>query len=132
MPRWQPIASMVMIAPAMVIMSSSAGMATISFDLSATLTCPSTSRRHAGQRCHPGDEAALKGLGVEGGKDIAEVIVRGCSVTERPEPAQKINLLLAEPRNIHECLRSAQHGEQTQEQYLAERISDFATLARVR
>jgi hypothetical protein len=33
--------SMFTIAPSIAIMSSNAGMATISFDLSATLTCPS-------------------------------------------------------------------------------------------
>jgi hypothetical protein len=88
--------------------------------------------RRAGQRCHPGNEAALKGLGIERRKDIAKVIVRGRSVTERPKPTQKINLLLAEPRNIHERLRSAQNREQTQQQYLVQRIGDFATLARVR
>src|SRR5260370_27089381 len=45
--RWQPIASMVTMAPSIAIMSSSAGMATISFDLSATLTCPSSRRWRA-------------------------------------------------------------------------------------
>jgi hypothetical protein len=39
---------------------------------------------------------------VERRKNIAEVIVRRRSIAERLEPAQKIKLLLAEPRNIHE------------------------------
>ena len=47
MSRWQPIASMVTTAPSIASMSSSAGMATISFDFSATLTCPSTRRWRA-------------------------------------------------------------------------------------
>src|SRR3954453_5785997 len=44
MSRWQPIASMVTTAPSIAIRSSSFGMATISLDFSATLTCPSTRR----------------------------------------------------------------------------------------
>ena len=62
--------------------------------------------RRAGQRRHPGHEAALELLGIERGKDVAEVIVRWRPVTKRPEPAQQIELLLAEPRDIDEGLRS--------------------------
>ena len=47
MSRWQPIASIVTTAPSIAIMSSSAGMATISLDFSATLTWPSTRRWRA-------------------------------------------------------------------------------------
>src|SRR5271157_4426728 len=47
MSRWQPMASMVTTAPSMANRSSSAGMATISLDLSPTLTCPSTMRWRA-------------------------------------------------------------------------------------
>jgi hypothetical protein len=50
---------------------------------------------------------------------------------ERPEPAEKADLLLAEPRDIDERLRSAQYCQQTQQQHLAERISDFAKPKRV-
>jgi hypothetical protein len=42
--RWQPMASMVTTAPSMASMSKRPGIATISFDFSATLTWPSTSR----------------------------------------------------------------------------------------
>src|SRR5215813_313525 len=45
--RWQPMASMVTMAPSIASMSRSAGMATISLDLSATLTWPSTRRWRA-------------------------------------------------------------------------------------
>ena len=45
--RWHPIASMVTMAPAMAIISKSLGIATISFDFSATFTCPSTNRWRA-------------------------------------------------------------------------------------
>ena len=47
MSRWQPIASMVTIAPSIASMSSSLGMAMISLDFSATLTWPSTRRWRA-------------------------------------------------------------------------------------
>ena len=52
-------------------------------------------RRRAGQRGHPGDEAVLELLGVESGKNVAELIVRGRTVAKRPKPAQKAELLLA-------------------------------------
>ena len=44
MSRWHPIASMVTIAPSIVSISRSLGIAMISLDFSATLTCPRTSR----------------------------------------------------------------------------------------
>jgi hypothetical protein len=47
MSRWQPMASMVTTAPSIAIMSSRAGMATISFDFSLTLVCASTRRCRA-------------------------------------------------------------------------------------
>ena len=45
---------------------------------------------------------------------------------------KKGDLLLAEPRDIDERLRAAEHREQTQQQHLSERINDFAELPRVR
>src|SRR5215471_1962873 len=45
--RWQPMASMETIAPSITNMPRSAGIATISLDFSATLTCPSTRRWRA-------------------------------------------------------------------------------------
>ena len=47
MARWQPMASIVTTAPSIAIMSSSAGMATISLDFSVTAICPITSRCRA-------------------------------------------------------------------------------------
>src|SRR4249920_3223522 len=70
--------------------------------------------------------------GVEGGKNVAQLIVRGGAVAERPKPAQKVKLLLAKQRNIDEGLGSGQHREQTQQQHLGERIDHLAGLARVR
>ena len=46
---WQPIASIVTTAPSIDIMSSSAGMATISFDFSFTFTWPSAIRYQRGE-----------------------------------------------------------------------------------
>src|SRR6266571_3135361 len=123
---------MVTIAPSITNILSRAGIATISFDLSATLTCPRTSRegrnhmdsffpallligaahclavngdhafRHPGQRRHPGDEAALELLRIEGCKNVAKVIMAGCPVQKWPEPTQKGDLLLAEPCDIYD------------------------------
>ena len=89
-------------------------------------------RGRAGQRRHPGHEAALELLGVEGGEDVAEVIVRRRAVAKRPEPAQQLDLLLAEPRDIDEGLRPRQHRQQAQQQHLGKRIDHLAGLARVR
>jgi len=47
MSRWQPIASMVTIAPSIASMSSSLGMAMISLEFSAALTWPNTRRWRA-------------------------------------------------------------------------------------
>ena len=47
MSRWQPMASMVTIAPSIASMSRSFGIAMISLDFSATLTWPSTRRWRA-------------------------------------------------------------------------------------
>jgi len=79
----------------------------------------------------PGDEAALELLGVEGGEDIAEVVVRRRPVAKRTEPPQKRQLLAPEAGNIDEGLRPGQHREQTQQQHLVERIHHLAALARV-
>ena len=52
-------------------------------------------------------------------------------MAERPEPAQKLDLLLAEPRDIDKGLRPRQHRKQAQQQHLGERINHLAGLARV-
>jgi len=78
------------------------------------------------------ETVALELLGVERGKDVAEVIVRGRSIAKRQEPAQKADLLLAEPRDIAERLGAAEHREQAQQQHLGEWIKNFSALPRVR
>jgi hypothetical protein len=73
----------------------------------------------------------LESLGVECRVDVAEVIVRGGAIAKRPEPAQKIELLLPEARDVDEGLGSGQHRKQTQQQHLLERTEHLAGLARV-
>ena len=80
----------------------------------------------------PRDKAALELLGIERGKDVAEVIVRRRPIAKRPEPAQQFQLLLAEAGDIDEGLRSSQHREQRQQQHLVERVDHLAGLAAVR
>ena len=55
----------------------------------------------SGQRRNPGDEAALELLGVEDPQDVAQMVV---CVSERPEAAQKSELLAAEQSDIDERL----------------------------
>src|SRR5580693_1826731 len=163
MSRWQPMASVVMMAPSITNMSRSAGMAMISLDLSATLTWPSTRRwraakadtmwiaafapflwaeprnvlptmhirRHPDQLGDPGDEATLEFRVVERRENVAEVVVRRRSIAERQKPAQKRDLLLAEPCNIDEGFRPGEHCEQAQQQHLFERVDHLAALPRV-
>ena len=70
-------------------------------------------------------------LSVERREDIAEVIVRGRPIPELAEPAQKIELLLAEQCDIDEGLGPGQHRQQAQKQDLVQRISDLAALPRI-
>jgi hypothetical protein len=60
------------------------------------------------------------------------VIVRGSALRKGAKSAQKPELLVAKKRDINEGLRSSQHGKQAQQQYLRERIPNFADLAGVR
>src|SRR6202040_1688838 len=88
--------------------------------------------RRPGESGHPGNEAALEVLGVEGGEDIAKVIMRRRSIGKPPEATQQRELLGAEAGDVDEGLRPGQHREQTQQQHLLERVRNLATLARVR
>jgi hypothetical protein len=85
-----------------------------------------------GQRCHPGEKAALEGFGIERGKTIAEVIVRRRPIAKRAEPAQPFALLLAEPGDVGDRLRPGEHRQTAQQQDLVEPVQPFAGLARVR
>jgi hypothetical protein len=70
--------------------------------------------------------------GIEGGKNIAQLIMRGRPITKWPKPAQQVELLFAKQRNIDEGLGSGQHCKQTHQQHLVERIDHLAGLPRVR
>jgi hypothetical protein len=75
---------------------------------------------------------ALEFRRVEGRENVAEVVVRRRSIAERQEAAKKLDLLLAEPRDIDEGFRSGKHSEQAQQQHLFERIDHLAALPRIR
>ena len=165
---------MVTMAPSMASMSSSRGIATISFDFSPTARWPSTRRwraakvetmcsgarapflsavrrevlslrvplraavdgnhfgRLAGDGGNPRDEALLEGLGIQGGENGAELVVRGRAVGKRSEAAQQLPFLLAEAGDIDDGLRPGQHREQAQKQDLVQGVDHLAGLPRVR
>jgi hypothetical protein len=52
-------------------------------------------------------------LGVEGGENIAEMVVRWRSVAKRPEPTQKSELPVAKASDIDNRLRPGQHNGST-------------------
>jgi hypothetical protein len=56
--------------------------------------------RLAGDGGNPGDEALLEGLGIQGGENGAEWVVRGRAIGKRSETAQQLPFLLAEAGNI--------------------------------
>ncbi len=90
---------------------------------------PRGNSRHRG---HPGDEAALECIGVQGGEDVAEVIMGRRAILERAETAQQSELPGAEEGDLGEAFRAGQYGQQTQKQHLVERIGHLAALAWVR
>jgi hypothetical protein len=53
----------------------------------------------------------LEFLGVERGKNIAEVIVRWRSVVKRQEPAQEFEFPFAEPSNVGDRLSTGEHRQ---------------------
>jgi hypothetical protein len=68
---------------------------------------------------------------LEGGEDVAEVIMRRSAVKEWPEAAQKFAFLAAEPRDLDEGIGSRQDRQEGQKQYFIEWIHHLAALARV-
>ena len=52
------------------------------------------------ERGDPGDKAGLKGLSIQGCKQIAELIMLRRAVLKGPEPTQEVKLLLAELGNL--------------------------------
>jgi len=88
--------------------------------------------RHADQRGGPGHETALELLRVEGGEDVAEMIVRRRAVEEWTEAPEQVEFHATESGDIDEGFGSGQHREQRQQEYLLERIHDLAALSRIR
>ena len=84
---------------------------------------------HTGQRTNPRDEALLELLWVEGGKDIAEVIVRRRTIEERPEPPEAFELPAPEACDFDKGFRARENRDEREQKHLAERISDLAALA---
>ena len=71
--------------------------------------------RRVGQRRDPGHEASLEGAGVERGKDVAEVIVRGRAVLIGSKPPQQIDLSLAKSRDVSESLCPGKNRQKYQQ-----------------
>ena len=88
--------------------------------------------RNADQRGDPAHEAALEVLRVEGGEDVAEVVVRWRTIEEWPEASEKLQFHAAKPGDIDEGFGPGQHREQRQQEHLIERIHDLAALPRIR
>ena len=80
----------------------------------------------------PGDEAALKLLGIKGGEDIADAIMRRGPTKEGAESAQKRQLFFTEARDIGECISPGQHRQQRQKQHFVEWVDHLHSLARIR
>jgi hypothetical protein len=78
--------------------------------------------RNADQRGHPGNKAALEVIGIQGGEDIAQMIMRRRAFAERTEPAQQSQLLLAEAGDVGDGFRPGDHRQQTQQKHLRERV----------
>ena len=83
------------------------------------------------QRRGPGDEATLERLRVVGCEQIAELIVARRALFERPEPAQELELPLAERGDLDPAVGSRQNSQQALQQHLVQGVGDLAALARV-
>lgn len=100
-----------------------------------TAQCLAVDRDHIGrgpgERGNPAHKAALELLCIESCEDVAQMIVRWRACLKRPAPAQKLQLLVAEAGNVDECLGTRQHPQQSQKQYLLERIHHLRRLASI-
>src|SRR6202007_968918 len=81
-----------------------------------------------GQRRDPGHEAKLEGAGVERGKDVAKMIVRGRTVLVGPKPPQQIDLSLAKSRDVGESLCPGKNRQKKQQQHFRQRIINLVGL----
>jgi hypothetical protein len=71
-------------------------------------------------------------LGIQGGEDIAQMIMRRRARVKRSEPAQQGELLVAEAGDVGDGFRSGQHRKQAQQQHLSQGVHHLAALPRVR
>lgn len=81
---------------------------------------------------HPGHEALLEPLGIERRENLSQPVVGGRLVEKRPEPAQQVELVFAEPGDVGKRLGPCQHRQQRQQQHLVERIDHLDQLTRIR
>jgi hypothetical protein len=73
----------------------------------------------------------LKGFGIEGCKQITELIMRRRAVLESKESAQEIKFLLTELGDLHPAIGTSQYSQKTLQQHLFKRICNLTALARV-
>ena len=71
--------------------------------------------RYTDHRGGPGHETALELLRVEGGEDLAEMIVRRRAVEEWTEAPEQVEFRATEAGDIDEGFGSGQHREQRQQ-----------------
>ena len=88
--------------------------------------------RRAGERGDPGHEAPLEGLGVQRGEEVARMVVRGGTLGEGAQAAQKRQLARTEPGDVGEAPGPRQNGEKRQQQNLIQRTSHFPCLPVIR
>src|SRR3546814_13994252 len=82
-----------------------------------------------GERGDPLHKALLELFGIERREDVTKVIVRGRACSKGTKSLQKIQLFLSKAGDVDECLRTRQHAQQRQKQYLLKRIHPICQLA---
>ncbi len=84
------------------------------------------------QRRHPSHEAALERLRIQGGQDVAQVIMGGRAGRKGAKPPQQRQLLIAEAGDVGDGLGPGQHGQQEKQQHLGQGVHDLPRLPRIR
>jgi hypothetical protein len=69
--------------------------------------------RRLGQGRRPSDKAALESRHVEGGENVAQMIMGRSAIPIGAEPTQERQLLFAEPRDFGERFAARQDGQKT-------------------
>ena len=85
----------------------------------------------AGSRRDPGDKAALEGLAVQRGEDIAATIMGWRAIAIGEETPQECELFDPKEGNLGYCVGSRQHRDKAQKQDFLETVLDLPTLARI-